>query len=109
MSKVRRLKDNKHILCVLKNAKSCLRNAIIKTADPEVIKAICEITLNTLNGNHLPSRKVFNQLCKYKKNMRKLAEAKRSVRKQRKVLIQRGGFVPILLDSLLSSPIGAVI
>lgn len=41
--------------------------------------------------------------------MRKLAEAKRSVRKQRKVLIQRGGFVPILLDSLLSSPIGAVI
>lgn len=109
VSRMKRLKDNKHMLYVLKNARPCLRNAILKTADSEVIKTLCEITLNTLKGNHTPSGKMYNQLCKYKKGMRKLVSAKRSVPRQRKILVQQGGFLPVLLGSVLSGVIGSII
>lgn len=106
---MKRLKDNKHMLYVLKKAKSNLRKAIIQNADPDVIRTLCEITLNTLKGNHMPHGKIYNSLCKYKKDMRKLVDAKRSVAKQRKILIQRGGFLPVLLGSVLSGVIGSLI
>lgn len=97
------------MLYVLKKARPNLRNAIIKNADPEVIKTLCEITLNTLKGNHMPHGKIYNSLCKYKKSMRTLVKAKRSVPSQRKILIQRGGFLPVLLGSVLSGVIGSLI
>lgn len=106
---MKRLKDNKHMLYVLKKAKAGLRKAIIKNADSDVIRALCEITLNTLKGNHMPDRKIYNSLCRYKRDMRNLVGAKRSVARQREILIQRGGFLPVLLGSVLSGVIGSLI
>lgn len=97
------------MLYVLRNAKPSLRRAIIKNAEPEVIKTLCEITLNTLKGNHMPHGKIYNSLCKYKKSMRKLIHAKRSTPKQRNILVQQGGFLPVLLGSVLSGVIGSLI
>lgn len=91
------------MLHVLNKCKACLRKVIIKKANPELIKTICEICLNILNGNIKISKKCKDSLKKYKKNLRKLATSKGNLASKKKIIIQKGGFLPIILGSLLSS------
>lgn len=105
---MKRLRDNKHILHVLKNCNSCLRKSILKNCSPSVIKAICEIALNTLNGNNKIDNKTYNSLKKYKKDLRRLA-GKNSLSAKRSVLVQRGGFLPFLIGTVLTGIIGKLI
>ncbi len=51
------LKANKHTLQVLKTANSKVRKAILKRANNDLIKTVCEICLNFLNGNARISKK----------------------------------------------------
>lgn len=106
---MKRLKANRHILHVLKNANPRLRKTIIKESTPEVIKTLCEICQNTLNGNAKISLPTKNRLKKYKKTIRNLMSPKLNLSSKRKILIQKGGFLPILLASLLSGAIGKLI
>lgn len=105
----KRLKENKYLLYTLRKADPRLRKAIIKNSNSDFIKTLSEISLNLLNGNveHTPHLK--NQLKKYKKNLRCLACSKRSIKSKRNILVQKGGFIPILLGSILSGLIGQLL
>ena len=47
-----RLKSQLHFLHVLKDAKPQARRALLTFASDDLIKAIVECAINTLNGNH---------------------------------------------------------
>lgn len=48
-------------------------------------------------------------LKKYKTAMRKIVEPNRTLSFKRKVLVQKGGFLPIILGALLSGIVGKII
>lgn len=97
------------MLYVLKNSEPKLRKNILKEARPEVIKTLCEICMNTLNGNIKLPVKCKNHLKKYKRTMRQLSFTKANIPSKRKLLIQKGGFLPVLLGTLLSGIAGQII
>lgn len=106
---LKQLKANKPTLLVLKNADINLRKAMLKNVDNNVIKSIIEIVLNTLRGNHKLTSRTKSELEKYKKELRCISCPKRSLSSKRKVLVQKGGFLPILISSLLSGVIGKLL
>ena len=106
---MKRLKVNKHILHVLRDCKPQLRKALLKSSSPEIIKTLCEIILNTLNGNNKISDQCKNKLGKYKRILRSLACPKLKISSKRKILIQKGGFLPVLIGTVLSGLIGEII
>lgn len=89
-------------------AKPKLRNAIIRNSDDDFIKTLSEISLNTLNGNSKICDKTKNMLRPYKRLMHKLICPKRSSKSKRRLIIQKGGFLPMLIGSILSGVIGAL-
>jgi hypothetical protein len=95
------------MLYVLKNAAPKLRKAILKNVEPEMIKTLCEISHNTLNGNNSICNNTKKKLVGYKRELRNLACSKRSLSSKRKILVQRGGFLPALIGAVLSGLIGA--
>lgn len=104
---MKRLLKCKHLLFVLRNAKSKLRNSILRASDPELIKAICDCSTNILNGN-VPLKKGDRQrLQRYKKDLRTMSCPQRKLALKRKFVIQRGGFLPALLGAILSSVVGS--
>ena len=87
----------KNTLILLANSTPAAAKKIIENANRDVIKAISELSLNTLNGviKLTPSQKL--KLKRYKTVMRKISQ-KRIKIGDRKKLLQRGrGLVPILL------------
>lgn len=108
-SKLKLLKDNRHFLHILKDCKPKLRKVIFENADNGLITTINEIILNTLNGNSPINKKTKQTLKKYKKEMRCLICPKKSINSRRKLLIQKGGFVPALLTALLTGIVGKIL
>ena len=104
-----RLKSQLHFLHVLRDAKPQARRALLASADDDLIKAIVECAINTLNGNHKLTRDQKSKLHKYKSRLRALVNPKVSFKNKRKLLIQKGGFIVPLLTSILSGVIGALI
>jgi hypothetical protein len=79
-----------------------MRRAIIGQADPSLITTLSECSLNTLNGAQPISPRCKALLTKYKGQLRQLAAPIRTVSIQRKRrILQSGGFLSILLSSLL--------
>lgn len=97
---------NKHLLFTLKDAKPSVRKALLEKANPEIIKTICEISKNTLNGNSCLSAGGKKKIEKYKKQLRMLSSPKASFKSKKKLIIQNGGFLPALLGAVLSGVIG---
>ena len=109
-SNLKRLKENKHLLFVLKTASPKLRKSILLAAPDELIKAIYEIVYNVLSGNHKINSKSRVELKRYKNHLRKLVKPSRSLTSKRKVLVQTGGsFLPFLLSTVLSGIIGNIL
>lgn len=104
-----RLKKHKHILHVLKTSNSTVRKSILNAANPELVKIICEICMNILNGNVKISKKFKNSLKKYKDSLRKIASPRTNLKFKKQLLVQKGGFLPTLLGALLSGVIGTLI
>lgn len=106
---MKRLKDHKHILHVLKTCNPVIRKSILKSANPELIKTLCEICINTLNGNAKISPNCKKSLKSYKNPLRKLISPRVGLKTKKKILIQKGGFLPALLGAVLSGVIGNLI
>ncbi len=104
-----RLVKNRHMLYVLKNSNNRIRKYLLKHADCEVIKTIAEIAYNTLIGNNKIHGKTKRLLHKYKKELRALACLNKKVTFKRKIIVQKGGFLPILLGTVLSGVISSII
>lgn len=106
---MKRLKEHKHILHVLKNCNPIIRKTILKYASPELIKTLCEISMNILNGNAKISSSYKKRLENYKTPLRKLISPRLGLKSKKKLLVQRGGFLPALLGAILTSVIGNLI
>jgi hypothetical protein len=88
-----RLKSQLHFLHVLKDAKPQARRAILSSASNDLIKAIVECVINTLNGNLKLSNDEKGKLKKYKNRLRALVNSKISFKSKCKLLIQKCGFI----------------
>lgn len=106
---MKRLKKNLHILQTLKNSNKKLRSAIIKNCSDDTIKAILEIAINTLNGNCQLSKHTHIRLKKFKNILRQLVCPKKNLKRKRKIIIQKGGFLPVLIGTILSGVIGKLL
>ena len=97
------------MLYVLKDADPKLRRAILRKVDDDVIKTINEIAYNTLKGNTRLNKKTKASLDPYKKELRCLKCPKKNLQSKRKLLVQKGGFLPVLIGSVLSGLIGKLL
>jgi hypothetical protein len=94
---------------VLKDAKPQARRALLATADDEFIKSIVECAINTLNGNHKLTKEDKNKLSKYKNRLRSLVNSKITFKNERKLIVQKGGFIIPLLTIILTGVVGTLI
>jgi hypothetical protein len=97
----KRLQNNITYIDVLAKAKPNQRKAILMTADKELILSICECVLNVLNGNIPLKIHELEKLKKYKSHLRKLASDNIHVKHKRDILVQKGGFLPVVLAPIL--------
>ena len=98
-----------HFLHVLKEAKPLVRRASLTSADDDLIKAIVDCAINTLNENHKLTKENRSKLSTYENHLRALVNPQFSPNSKRKLLIQKGGFIFPLLTSILSVVIGTLI
>ena len=108
MKALKPIRSNSALLQVLGSSKPKLRKAILKAVDPNVINLLSECSLNVLEGNVKLKPCVKRELSKYKGSLRSLT-ANTSLAKKRRVLIQKGGFLPALLGSVLSGLLGTLL
>ena len=86
-------------LSKLKNKKA--RNKILSSCPCRVVTVLSDISRNVLNGSIKVPKTHLHRLRLYKKDLRKLS-AKVPTKTRRKVLIQKGGFLPFLLIPALT-------
>lgn len=86
------------------------RSAILRKADPQLVRYICECALNILRGNVPLSSKHKNKLKRHASILRKLASTQGSLSGKKKIILQKGGaFLPVLLAPILGSLISSFI
>ncbi len=88
-------------LKVLSKCNTKQRRGIIETANPVVFKAICECSLNVVKGNIPLTPTQKRQITPYKNILRSLADRNKSFQAKKRILIQKGGFLPILLRAIV--------
>jgi hypothetical protein len=96
-----KLKKNLPTLKILSCCSKKLRTKIIKSSKKDLIKAINECIINTLNGNVKLTEEEKSKLERHKYLLRKLLKQK-FVGTKKKILIQNGGFLQVLLPSAIS-------
>jgi len=104
-----RLRDNIELLKLLKKAKTpSQRNAIIEVAGNDLVYAICECIQNVLEGNVRLTSKRKAELAVYVDVLRDLADRKTKVEQKKKILKQKGGFLPALLAPVVGIASGLI-
>ena len=97
------------MLQMIAKARPDLRKTLVKMADEDVIRAICECADNTLKGHvHLTSVQK-RRLARYKKTLRRLVKRGEGWKKKRDLILQSGGFLLPLLAPVLGSVLAALI
>lgn len=79
------------------------RKALLTKADPCLIRCICECALNILQGNIPLVKAQKNKLKPHKKVLRSLASEKASIAKKKRLIVEKGGFLPLLLAPILGT------
>ena len=102
-------KKHSPFLNVLKNSPTKIRKSLLKSAPKKNIRFISECCLNVLKGNVKIKPSAKRRLTPYKSVIRNLVKPKVNIEKRRKLLVQKGGFLPLLLGSLLSGLLGTLI
>ena len=77
-----------------------LRKAILEYADAELISALCECAHNILRGTVRLTPREKARLRRYTSDLRTIANRKTAVTRRRRILQQKGGFLPALLAPL---------
>jgi hypothetical protein len=98
-----RLERNINHLKILSKAIKPQRESIINTASKDLILCICDCAYNCLNGNIPLTDKQIKQLVRYKKQIRRLANKDcNTLRENKEIILQNGGFLPLILTPVLS-------
>ena len=106
-----RLRKNGPTLHLLQKAPAPLQKRILDKASPELIRCLCDCAHNVLQGNVEISHHHKRKLKSHKTKLRKLADRKVALKTKRRI-IQKGGFLPILLSALapvISGVVGSLI
>jgi len=93
------LKPHKEYLLLIQKANKNQREALLKTATLQQLKAISECTLNVCTGNVKLTPRQFSTLKKHKNKIHKFLKSKSTG--HRRLALQTGGFLPILLSVIL--------
>lgn len=96
-----RVRKQADVLKVLAKGKPALCKAIVKGADQDLLRCLCECSHNILKGNVPLTSAQKAKLTRYKKELRAVAKKSTSQKKKKQVL-QKGGFLPALLAPLLA-------
>jgi len=94
------------LLNALCHADSRQRRALLRTADKELVKCICECALNVLQGVVKLKNTEKIRLKKHRSVLRKLTGETGNIgwRSKKRTILQNGGsFLPILLAPLIST------
>jgi hypothetical protein len=73
-----------------------MRKQMIQTASKDVIDTICECCLNVLKGTIPLSPHQKKCLAKHRHVLRQMVQKKIPIRQKKKLLVQRGGILPLL-------------
>ena len=106
-----RLRKNGPTLRLLQKAPAPLQKRILDKASSELIRYLCDCAHNVLQGNVNISRHHKQKLKPHKTKLRKLANRKVALKAKQRI-IQKGGFLPILLSALapvISGVLGTLI
>lgn len=98
--KMSKVKLNQEFLNFLCKSKPKIQKSLINNASKSQIDSICEIILNILNGNLNLNGVDYNRLNSKKSLLRTLV--KRGPLKKKKYLIQKGGFLQVLIPSIIA-------
>jgi len=82
-------------------SKSCQFKALMKHADKDLVRCLCECIQNVTLGNVKIGRQRRKKLAKHKGVLRRILNRKTSVGRKRKLLGQTGGFLPLLLAPII--------
>ncbi len=93
--------DNFATLKKLSCCSKKVKNQVIKKGKKDLIHTICECVHNTLNGKVKLTPKELNKLNNHKYTLRKLL-SKKNLKDKKEILIQKGGFLNILLPSAIA-------
>ncbi len=97
------MRENSEFLRVLSKSNRKQRKAILEHCHNELIKCICEISLNLLRGVIPISKSQKDKLKRYKSILRDLIDKKKSIKHKRKQLSQSGGnLLTLLIPPVLS-------
>ena len=105
-AKIARRSIGKRNVCLLEAVCHLNKNqraAFLRTADEKFIRCIHECVFNTLNGNVPLERREKERLSKYKTTLRRIAKKRGNWKSKRKLLLQRGGFLPYIIVPILSA------
>lgn len=79
------------------------RKALLRKADPTLVKRICECALNILVGNVPLTKTHKSRLRKHAHTLRALAKPNVNFTRKKNLIVQRGGFLPALLAPIIGT------
>lgn len=97
-----RLIKNKDFLLLLSKCKPKLRKALITGSSKEALYAVLECVLNVCNGNVHINSDEFNKLKPFNRTFKKLIDKKVDLGQKRKIIVQKGGFLQVLIPAIIS-------
>ncbi len=96
-----RVMKHKDYLTLLSKAKGVKRRRLlIDLANQDEIKALSECFQNTLAGNVRLKSEEKKKLKRHRNTLRQVASKATSTRHKKKILQQKGGFLPMLLRAI---------
>lgn len=93
-------KDFLQLLARSKNSKR--RKLLVQWADKTDLLAVSECIGNLLKGNVKLTPAQFKRLRRHRKSLRLLANKNGTLTEKRRTIVQSGGFLPMILPSILS-------
>ena len=92
---------NLAILKTLQHLSPARRKAFLSNCPKDTIEALCEISLNLLKGRIPLSKSQYGKLKRHKEAIKLFADKKTALKRKQQILRQRGGFIPLLLATVL--------
>jgi len=84
------------------------RRKILRVGGEKLASCLCECCHNVLQGNIRMSVAERKKLKRHAKSIRTLGDPRVNLRNKKKLLNQKGGFLPALLAPILSTAVGLI-
>ena len=92
----------KQLLEKIKHSRQIERKALLKALSNKEVKLLCEVCLNLVHGHlKVQNQTTFNKLKKHRKLLSDLADKRKSIKRKRQLINQKGGFIGALAAAAL--------